>query len=463
LSREKQMIGISDVTYTYPGRKEPSLWNVNLEVREAETVLIVGSSGSGKSTLLYLVNGLIPQVLGGEVKGRVSVNGLSPADVPLKGLSRHVGTLFQNVDNQLFMPRVYEDVAFGCENLCIDAREARGRVEDALRQMSVSDLADRRVASLSGGQKKRVAIAGVCAMGCRVLLLDEPLADLDRDGRQEVVELIRGLKSKGFTLLIAEHHYEPLLGLVDTTLTMERGRIYPGICQQEPPNPARRLHPIACGEKTFIRLENVTFRYEEGGEALCGVSLSVNEGECIALTGPNGCGKTTLLKILCGLLKPSSGAVEINGTVNPSVDDLVGRVGLVFQNPDDQLFTQTVAEEVRFGPRNMGLISDVDSELKRVGLQSYATCHPCSLSRGERQRLAVASVVASKPQLLLLDEPTTGLDRQSCERLMSQLLATFNVGTTVVFASHDDQIIRTYASRAIELRHGKIVSDETIN
>ena len=206
------MIQLRDVSYTYPDSARPALQGIDLTVPDGEWLLLAGLSGGGKSTLLYVLNGLVPHVLGGEVQGDVEVNGLVPANVPVRELSRRVGTVFQNPEAQLFMLRAGEDVAFGCENLGFPPAETQSRVERALTQLSLTSLQNQEVFSLSGGQKQRLAIAGALAMGCRTLLLDEPTSDLDEQSRAELLSALRDLHLAGHTILMAEHRLEGLGG-----------------------------------------------------------------------------------------------------------------------------------------------------------------------------------------------------------------------------------------------------------
>ena len=219
------MIQLQGVSYAYPDCPLPALREIDLAVPDGQWLLLAGPSGGGKSTLLYLLNGLIPHVLGGEIRGDVHVDGLVPANVPLRELSRRVGTVFQNPEAQLFMLRVHEDVAFGCENLGLPPAETHSRVEQALGRLSLAALRDREVFSLSGGQKQRLAIAGALAMGCRTLLLDEPTSDLDEPSRAELLAALGDLHQAGHTIIMTEHRLEGLERMVDRVVTIEKGRI----------------------------------------------------------------------------------------------------------------------------------------------------------------------------------------------------------------------------------------------
>lgn len=302
------MIQLNGVSYSYPEAAQPALSEISLTVRDGEWVLLAGPSGCGKSTLFYLLNGLAPQVIGGELTGQVRVDDIEPGQVPVAEASRRVGTIFQNPEAQLFMLRVGEDVAFGCENLALPPSETHCRVERALARVSLTELRNREVFKLSGGQKQRLAIAGALAMGCQTLLLDEPTSDLDAASRAELLAALRELHQAGHTILMAEHRLEELHGWVDRVVMMEEGRIvsngsFPPVCSL---NRRKPQDPRQSGE-TLVEATELSFAYPRQEPLLNGLSFSLRAGEVVALTGQNGSGKTTLLKLLCGLCDQIAG------------------------------------------------------------------------------------------------------------------------------------------------------------
>lgn len=458
------MIQLQGVNYAYPDSPLPALQEIDLAVPDGQWLLLAGPSGGGKSTLLYLLNGLIPHILGGEIGGDVHVDGLVPANVPLRELSRRIGTVFQNPEAQLFMLRVHEDVAFGCENLGLLPAETHSRVEQALDRLSLTGLRDREVFSLSGGQKQRLAIAGALAMGCRTLLLDEPTSDLDEPSRAELLAALGDLHRAGHTIIMTEHRLEGLERMVDRVVTIEKGRIVSdGSFPSETPLSRHQSIRSVKDFAPLVHIQDVTFAYPGRESVLEHLSVRLQTGEAVAIVGPNGSGKTTLLKLLCGLLRASSGRMIIAGDECPSLSSLVGKVGFLFQNPDEQLFADTVVEEIAFGPKNLGRPVDADRYLERLGLSQYRNEHPRSLSRGERQRLAAATVLAMKPKLILLDEPTTGLDRQAWTALMEFVVEEAdNCGACVVFSTHHHEVVETFADRAVTLSQGRIVDDRIL-
>ncbi|MDH7498783.1 MAG: ABC transporter ATP-binding protein [candidate division NC10 bacterium] len=463
------MIRVEHLTYRYPGSTLPALQDVSLKVRQGECVLLTGETGAGKSTLICALNGLIPQVLGGVREGEVEVEGVDPARVPVKELAQRVGTVFQNPEHQIFMLRVWDDVAFGCFNRGFSEREAAEKVEEALRLMGLWDLRSREVFKLSGGQKQRLAIAGSYAPGPRIFLFEEPLTDLDQEGRSAFREMIASLKARGHTLIIAEHQGEELQSCADRTVRLHQGRVAGEGAPPLPPHPLspfprqrRNLSVDPSAAPLLIELWKLEVAFGDGTVGLKGVSLSFRRGEMAAICGPNGSGKTTLLKAIMGIVPSSGGEVRVLGR-RASFKELIGKVAYLFQNPDDQLFAETVEEELSFGPHNLGRDGrGVEAYLDLFDLRDLRSRHPLTLSRGQRQRLAVASLLIMEPQILLLDEPTTGLDRESWVRLMEGIEEIHRRGVTVLFATHHQEIVERYAGRLIRLQRGEVVDDQVL-
>ena len=455
------MLQLRGVTYTYQDAPRPALTEIDLTVRDGEWVVLAGPSGCGKSTLLHLINGLIPQILGGHVSGEVCVDGFVPQQTPILEISRHVGTVFQNPELQLFMLRVEEDVAFGCENLSLPAEETWQRVDREIGRLSLDGIRKQEVSTLSGGQKQRLAIAGALAMGPKILLLDEPTSDLDESSRVQLLQALSDLHANGHTILMTEHRFDGLKGLVDRVLVMDAGAIvsngsFPSVCSLEPRIPL----PVRQDAEVLVEAEGIEVAYPGRETVLRDVTLRLQAGEVVALTGANGCGKTTLLKALCGLLGFRKGRLYVAGIQQPTLRDLVGRVGFLFQNPDEQLFTDCVADEIMFGPRNLAREIDLAYYLSRAGLAPYEHAHPRSLSRGERQRLAAAAVLAMRPQVLLLDEPTTGLDQPAWTSLMELVVEEARQsGACVLFSTHHTEVADAFAGRTLRIDQGRLVDE----
>jgi energy-coupling factor transporter ATP-binding protein EcfA2 len=453
------MISIRSLSYTYPGSSVPTLANVNLEVDEGELVLIRGASGSGKSTLLSCINGIIPHILEGTLSGDIEVDGFRPADVPIGQIARTVGTVFQNPDNQIFMLNVRDDAAFGCENMGLPLRTTDERVDRALRELDLLPLKDRETSKLSGGQKQRLAIAGAYAMQPRIFLFDEPMTDLDENGRREFVGILKALKETGHTILLTDHDDEGLDTPADKVVVLGED----GPKQDTGLAPFPMTASMSRTRQTnsdAISLTGIDYEFPDRSFAVRDLTFAVKRGELTAIVGNNGSGKTTLFKVMLGLLKPQRGSLTLLGMDNPSLDSLVGKVGYLFQNPDEQLFSATVEEELFLGTRRAVSDTTVEDLLRYFRLERYRHTHPHCLSRGERKKVALLSVLALGPEIILLDEPTTGLDERNWQRLMDCAGNLCGQGKTVIFSSHNARVVRQYARRVIRLEEGRIVADE---
>ncbi len=479
------MISIENLTYYYPDSEKPALQNINLKINKGEFVLLVGPTGSGKSTLLQCLNGIIPRVTGGRLEGKIEINGKTTTQHKVYQLSQIVGMVFQNPDTQLFGLTVEEDTAFGPENLGLPRREIQKRVEKALETTGIPHLRDRFTFTLSGGEKQRTAIAGNLAMKPEILVLDEPTSDLDPQGTKQVLETIKKLnREQKITIILAEHKIDQIIKMATRTIVMDRGTIIldgktseifknktlenigihspqlKHLPQFKTTSP--RAHPAGNPQIIF---ENVYFSYHKT-PVLRNINLTINKGEFMAIIGPNGSGKTTLLGCLIGLIKPTQGRVLIEGEdiSKKSVPELAEKVGYLFQNPDYQLFTDTVTEEIAFGLKNRNLPPTeiekrVEKTLETMELTEYRDRHPQSLSRGQRQRLALASILALEPEVLLLDEPTTGQDRGHLKKLLQKIKELNNTGKTILLVTHDMDLALENTHRTIVMKDGRILLD----
>ena len=504
------MISIKNLTYYYPGFEDAVLDNINLTVEEGEFILLLGPSGCGKSTLVQCLNGIIPKVASGDLSGEIFINGKNVRDHKVYQLSTDVGLVFQNPDTQLFGLTVEEDVAFGPENLGIEREEICARVNHSLETVGLEDFKDRFTFTLSGGEKQRTAIAGNLAMEPKILVLDEPTSDLDPAGTKEVFETLKHLnRDRKITIILIEHKIDEVMGLADRSVVMDKGRIIldgntfdifsrnldvleeigihlPQLMRISSLLGVRPSYKeIVSGLGSLegysrdlpatshssrgppqVAFENVEFGYPDGSLALKGVNLEIRRGEFVALIGPNGSGKTTLLSCLIGLNRPTAGRILINGQDirKRGVAEQAQVVGYLFQNPDYQLFTDSVHEEVAFGLKNRQSRPDdidkrVDQALEMMELSDYRDRHPHSLSRGQRQRLAVASILSMEPDIIVLDEPTTGQDRGHLNKFLARMKMLNEAGKTIILISHDMGVVAEYASRTIVMKDGGILMD----
>ncbi len=486
-------IEIENIRFTYRSREISTLHGITTRVPRGAFVLLTGPTGCGKSTLLRTLNGLIPHASAGTLTGTVLLNGKDIGTQPLATTCQQVSLLFQNPDDQLFCTLVEDEIAFGLENLGFPPKEIQERITIALEQVGLSGFESRQISSLSGGERQRVALAATCAMRPQVLLLDEPTSHLDPQGTRDILSIVKRLNSEmGITVVLATHRTKEVASLCDHVWLMEDGRIcldLPKADAFQDATPYQRLgvqvpeienaavkfptSPLkrpsnALQQDTFLSLQNLYFRYPNtDSDAVCNISCEVPRGEVLAIMGANGSGKTTLIHLIAGLLRPTAGEITIDGKSCSRVKlhQLAGKVGIVFQDPDLLLQAETVRDEVAFGPKNLKfpkktLEGRVDNTLKRFDLQDLGSEAPYALSRGQRQRTAVAATFSLHPDLFLLDEPTTGQDAQHLYQLMDELSDEIRQEhKTLIFATHDTDLTLKYADRILLLRDGAVIYD----
>jgi energy-coupling factor transport system ATP-binding protein len=470
------MIHVSHLTVGY-GR-QPALSDLSLDVAQGEFVLISGASGCGKSTLALCLAGLVPQAVPAELTGQVTVAGLDTRTHALPLLARKVGLVFQNPATQLFNITVEEEIAFAPRNLNLPSGEVDTRVQECMAATGIQHLRGRLVRALSGGEQQRVAIAAVLALRPRILVLDEPLANLDWHGIAQIAEALRRLhRERGMTIVVLEHRLAPLAPLATRVLLMDAGRIVadgaPGAILGDRPrlsalglrfpwlDAGRRVDPGVLIEREteaepLVSLVGVTAGYD-GHTVLEGLDLSLYPGEFVALTGDNGSGKTTVARVLTQILRPSKGRVLWRQDLQHLPRGR--RVGLLFQNPIHQLVCDQVEEEVRFSSDNYHLSSDLEPLLAAADLTRLRERRPQALSAGQQQRTALAATLAHRPDLLILDEPTMGQDWGHLGRLMDYLSRLHDSGQAILLITHDDRLICRYAQRIVRLAQGKVVAD----
>ncbi|MEV4344049.1 ABC transporter ATP-binding protein [Actinoplanes sp. NPDC049596] len=448
--------------WRHAGRRAWAVRDVDLRIAHGERVLLLGPSGAGKSTLLAALAGLLPED-SGEAEGTIEIDGLEPHKA-----RDQVGIVFQDPQTQLVMARSGDDVAFGLENRGVPAAEIWPRVSDALDRVGFPYPIIRSTAALSGGEAQRLALAGVLALRPRLLLLDEPTANLDPDGAALVREGISSARIDA-SMIIVEHRVAEALPLVDRVVVLEPGG---GIRADGAPEvvfaaygdrladegvwvPGFTIPPLksrSTASTALVRAEGATV-----ASRLNPVSLGVGAGEVLAVTGPNGAGKSTLALLLGGLLAPSGG--QIRGFDDPKpphrwrAATLTGRIGSVFQNPEHQFVTTRVVDELALGPRRLGRFDQqvIDDLLERLRLTRLAQANPYTLSGGEARRLSVATALATAPRMLVLDEPTFGQDRRTWIELVTLLATLRDDGHAIVAVTHDDDFVQTLADRTFPL------------
>jgi len=466
------MISIEGLGFRFQGSPQYALRGVNLDIAPGEFVVITGPSGCGKSTLALAIGGYLFRQYDGEATGRVRVAGMDVRQCPIYDVAEVVGLVQQNPEAQFCTLTVQDEVAFGLENRRLPREEIRRRISWALEVVGASHLIEQPLATLSGGEKQKVAIAAIMAAKPQVLIFDEPTSNLDPTATAEVFKVIAHIRSKArITVLVIEHKVDYLLPFKPRLVAMKQGGIvYDGPvteAHRPRPLPARppSRSPITTSAGPVVRVEDLYVGYN-ATPVLQGVSLEIHRGEFVAVMGDNGSGKTTFLQSLLGLLKPNRGRVEVLGqdTRHISVSRLARQVGFVFQNPDHQLFAESVWQEATFAPRNFGALDEVtqaqvEALLARCGLGDRQHDHPYRLSYGEKRRLNLISVLAYVPQLILVDEMLIGQDAENAAFLLELLRERVKQGGTVIMVNHDPEVTRRYASRLIFFNGSRTVVD----
>ena len=468
--------------WRHAGRKNAALSDVDLDIAPGERVLVLGPSGSGKSTLMGGLAGLLGGAEEGEATGTLTVDGVAPAEA--RG---RVGLLMQDPEAQVVLARVGDDVAFGMENLGVAREEIWPRVENSLEAVGLSVPLDHSTTELSGGQKQRLALASILAMGPGLLLLDEPTANLDPSGVAEVRAAVEKVVERtGATVVVVEHRVDVWASLVDRVIVVadgviaadgpldevlaqqgdalrERGIWLPGDDVAAEVGPAPEVAPASSDTTPIARVADLTIGYAASAPVRSGIDLTIERGVSTCIVGANGAGKSTFALTLAGLLPPLEGAVEVetsDGTCGDphewSSKQLLGRMSMVFQEPEYQFLAATVAEELAIGPRAAGMSEEeiaplVDEHLEALGLTALARANPMTLSGGEKRRLSVATALISAPELLILDEPTFGQDRGTWLGLVRLLRAALERGVTLVSITHDPAFVAAMGQRVVDL------------
>jgi energy-coupling factor transport system ATP-binding protein len=470
------MIRIEGLSYRFRGSEIYALRHLSLEIEPGEFLVITGPSGCGKSTLALAIGGYLFRQFDGEAQGRVRVDGMDARQAPIYDLAEVVGLVQQNPEAQFCTLTVGDEVAFGLENRCLPRAEIRERMAWALSIVGAEHLAGRTLATLSGGEKQKVAIAAMMAAKPQVLIFDEPTSNLDPTATAEIFGVIEHIRAKaGITVIVIEHKVGYLRRFGPRLVEMQDGQIVydgamPAAGSQQPPAP-RATHDgpqTAQGPMSghpLVQAQDLHAGYN-GRPVLRGLSLKVGSGEFVSVMGDNGSGKTTFLHCLLGLRQPDRGHVEVMGqdTRKAPVSELARRVGFVFQNPDHQLFADSVWQEATFAPGNFGALDTatrarVGALLGRCGLGDRRDDHPYRLSYGQKRRLNLISVLSYKPQLILLDEVLIGQDPANAAFLLELLREHAAGGGAVIMVNHAPRITRRYASRLLFFNSGQIVID----
>lgn len=513
------IIKFENFGFKYNAQQKPTLYDINLSIHKGEKLLIAGPSGCGKSTLAHCINGLIPSSYRGEMTGSLTIAGKESRDMGIFEISRHVGTVLQDSDSQFIGLTVAEDIAFALENDCVALPEMKERVLKAAKLVDISHHLGHAPNELSGGQKQRVALAGVMVDDVEVLLFDEPLANLDPATGKQAVELIDQIqKETGAAVIIIEHRLEDVLHRhVDRVVLMGEGRIiadmspdellsssllrdsgireplyitalkYAGVEIRADMAPAS-LETIKLGEKDkeklrswfssrpetpaegerppLLEARDISFAYDNGHQALKDVSLTVYQGELMAIAGTNGAGKSTFSKLACGFEIQQRGSLSFKGRdlMELSIKERADHIGYVMQNPNQMISKVMIYDEVALGLRTRGLPEEeigprVEEALMICGLWPFRNWPVSALSFGQKKRVTIAAILVLKPEMIILDEPTAGQDYRHYTEIMEFLRELNGKGITVVMITHDMHLMLEYAHRAVVFSGGRVIAD----
>ena len=516
----KPLISFKNFGFKYNSQAEPTLKDINLDIHKGEKILIAGPSGCGKSTLAHCINGLIPFTYKGEQTGNLTIDGVEAKKQSIFDISKVVGTVLQDLDGQFIGLSVAEDIAFALENDCVPKDEMQKKVNEAAVRVSIENHLEHSPDELSGGQKQRVSLAGIMVDNVKVYLFDEPLANLDPFTGKQAIELIDEIKKDAdAAVIIIEHRLEDVLWRdVDRIVIMSEGRIiqnttpdellasnilgengireplyltalrYAGVDISKDKKP-HSIKSISLTDedrkkvrawfndsskenekpkgKALLETRNLDFTYDNGFHAIKDISLTVNEGELLAIVGTNGAGKSTWSKLVCGFEKQQSGEIFLGGEniASLSIKERADRVGYVMQNPNQMISKSFIFDEVALGLRLRGVsegeVKDrVEQVLKTCGLYSIRSWPISAISYGQKKRVTIASILVLSPSIIILDEPTAGQDYKHYTDIMEFLVSLSRQGITIVMITHDMHLMLEYATRAVVFSGGKVIADD---
>jgi energy-coupling factor transporter ATP-binding protein EcfA2 len=466
------MLEAKGLTVKYGSRTKPAVADVSFRLEPNEFVLLAGDSASGKSTLMQTVCGFIPHIVPAKVSGTVEMDG-KKVDDPIS-IARVVGMVQQDPETQFCTDVVEDEVAFGLENFGYEPGIMRKRIEESLRSVDALHLKDRKLSTLSGGEKQKVAIASMLALEPKILILDEPTSSLDPRSVKDVISAVKALRDRGqMTTVVVEHRLSGFLDIAIRIMVMENGRLVSDDQRGSP-----RFERISETARLTLELPRPTRRngvvlsarglcYQVGAKKILdGVSFAIEEGSVVAVMGENGAGKTTLLRLIMGLIRPSAGAIQVFDHANGNGKwtepwTLAKDIGLVFQNPDHQIFESSIEKEIQFASANFGASLDAANRAVRSFEDAELVAkegHPHCLSIGQRRRVNILSSSSHEPRLLLLDEPLIGQDRTNTVKIAELLEGLQRRGMTIVVVTHDPDFARAFCTDALLLGAGKLVA-----
>lgn len=501
-------IKIENLKYQYPFAEKLALDGITCEIRPGEFIGVIGRNGSGKSTFCQSLTGLVPNFYRGSYGGKVWIDQSEVKRVEVDDLCQKVGSVFQNPFNQITGSKatVYEEIAFGLENFGVPKEEMEVRIEESLRLLDIEEYRDRAPFDLSGGQMQRMAIASIMAMKPEVIILDEPTSQLDPQGSEAVFKAIQSLSKQGITVIMVEHKVEKIAAYSDRVMLLDQGKLiamdtpqavfsrpdlekygvvaptFTRICKQLGMKlPGSSYYPVTLEEASQllaknrggkcmnqISISNLEFSYHPDKKILKGLNIILDE-RSTAIIGQNGAGKTTFVKLLKGLIRPTAGKIMLNGQdlSEQSVAKIAKSIGLIFQNPDDQIFKHTVLDEIMFGPLQMGMTHSQAEQAARktmslLGLDGFDKVNPYDLGLSDRKMASIAAIVAMDTQVVIFDEPTIAQDDAGKKQIQSVIQLLREQGKIVISILHDMDFVAETFERALVFAQGEVLLDGSV-
>ena len=441
-------VELKNIYFRYKGFKEIILKNINMTTEYGKITLLAGMSGSGKSTILNLITGIIPNIIKGDIKGEMLINGENIIGKSISEISKNVGVVLQNADSQIVMPHVEEEIAFGLENINLERKEIESKINEICNILSLNK--NSKCKTLSGGEKQRLMSGAILAMEQKIIILDEPLANIDKFGAKILLDVLNDLKNEGYAIIIIEHRLDMLIKYIDKIYDIKNGIL----------NEIDNINKYLEDEKNIIKdngikiesnekiyeVNNLIYKIKDK-TIINNISFDINEGERVLILGENGKGKTTLVRLLSKMIKPTEG--EIKQYITNKRKNWFNEIGIVYQNPNYQLFMPTVEKEILYNAKSKELAYEL---LKKFDLEKYKNRHPLSLSEGEKRKLTVALVLARLPKVLFLDEPTVGQDYDNLLNMINIINEFRNkYKTTIITISHDIRCANSLCDKCIIL------------
>lgn len=468
------MICYKNLSFSYGNSKDKSIKDISFSIEKGKCILLIGKSGCGKTTITRFINGLIPNFYKGEIQGDVYLENQNINNLSMNEISQKVGSVFQNPKTQFFNTNTTEEIAFALENLSIKPSLIRELVDKTYKNLNMENLRDRNIFELSGGEKQKIAFASIYAMNPEIYVLDEPSSNLDCKSINEIKHIIKILKSQNKTIIISEHRTYYLMDLIDEVFYIDRGIVKDKFTKEEFKRISNKelnslgirasiLKNICPNTKSFYAdsSKRLTINHVKAGyknnNILQDISFTAKMGECIGILGENGCGKTTLSKVLCGLHKETAGEILFKGK-RLSTKERIKLSYLVMQDVNYQLFGENVENESHFGLQGISK-EQIDNVLKSLGLLGFKKQHPNTLSGGQKQRLVIATSILNNKSIYFFDEPTSGQDYESMMQVSTIINNLKNGGNLIFIITHDYEFLCNTCTRAIFIKHGKIHQD----